>query len=226
MSADIQSVLEGRERWCVVQGDCLDVMRGLPDGCVDAVVTDPPYGIPNWNASARARPLSQQEVEDIQRWDVVVPPEQIKEIVALAPVSVVWGGNYLLDGLGRCRAPLVWNKLVRGMHLADGEMAWTNFTHGTLRILDYSPGLSEARSNRQHPTQKPVEVMRWSISLAKIPANSLILDPYCGSGTTGVAAVQLGHRFIGIEREASYCAIARRRIADAAAQGNLFTEAL
>lgn len=64
--------------------------------------------------------------------------------------------------------------------------------------------------------------MRWCIEQLRIPPDSLIIDPYCGSGTTGVAAVQLGHRFIGIEREASYCAIARRRIADAAAQRSLF----
>jgi site-specific DNA-methyltransferase (adenine-specific) len=64
--------------------------------------------------------------------------------------------------------------------------------------------------------------MTWCIERLNLPADSLIIDPYCGSGTTGVAAVQLGHRFIGIEREASYVDIARRRIADAAAQGNLF----
>ena len=207
--------------WQVIRGDCLEVMRQLPDGCVDAVVTDPPYGLPSWNGSGRTRPLSAEEVEAIRRWDMAPPAEQIQEVVLKAPVAIVWGGNYLLDGLGRCRAPLIWNKLLRGMHLADGEMAWTNFDHGTLRIFDYSVGLSEARAHREHPTQKPLALMRWCISLAKLPADALILDPFCGSGSTGVAAVQMGYRFIGIEREATYVDIARRRIADAASQTKL-----
>ena len=72
-----------------------------------------------------------------------------------------------------------------------------------------------------HPTVKPIALMRWLCKLVT-PPNALILDPFCGSGSTGVAAVQEGFRFLGIEREASYVEIARRRIADAAAQGSLF----
>ena len=73
-----------------------------------------------------------------------------------------------------------------------------------------------------HPTQKPIELMRWCLQRLNLAPDALVLDPFCGSGTTGVACMLDGHRFLGIERESSYCEIARRRIADAAAQGNLF----
>jgi site-specific DNA-methyltransferase (adenine-specific) len=76
----------------------------------------------------------------------------------------------------------------------------------------------------EHPTQKPVELMRWCLADLWLPKDALVIDPFCGSGSTGVAAMAMGYRFLGIEREPAYCEIARRRIADAAAQGNLFAE--
>jgi len=75
----------------------------------------------------------------------------------------------------------------------------------------------------EHPTQKPVKLMRWCIGCLPEP-NQTILDPFMGSGTTGVAAVQMGRKFIGIEREERYFQIACRRIEDAQRQGDFFVE--
>jgi site-specific DNA-methyltransferase (adenine-specific)/modification methylase len=101
-------------------------------------------------------------------------------------------------------------------------MAWTNFKWGTLRILNFPLSSGDTKGNRVHPTQKPIEVMRWSIEQAKTSPGDLILDPFMGSGTTGVAAVKLGRKFIGIEIDRGYFDIAVRRISEALAQPPLF----
>lgn len=212
---EIEAVLSGASRWCVVEGDCLDVMRELPDGCVDAVVTDPPYGI--GDSSPVARPTRALRADGVapREWDAVAP--DISHCL-VAPVVAVWGGNYF--PLPPSRGWLVWVKLASVPSMASAELCWTNLDQNIRHIeLVRGPAQNE---REMHPTQKPSRLMRWCIEQLRIPPDSLIIDPYCGSGTTGVAAVQLGHRFIGIEREASYCAIARRRIADAAAQRSLF----
>jgi DNA modification methylase len=106
-----------------------------------------------------------------------------------------------------------------GTFLSDAEVAWQKGGHGVYCFRDVrSPGVDVGL----HPTQKPLELMRWCIQRAKTLPGALVLDPFCGTGTTGVACMLEGRRFIGIEREAKYVAIAKRRIADAAAQGNLF----
>ncbi len=218
MNPEIQAVLDGTSRWCVVQGDCLDVMRQLPDGCVDAVVTDPPYGIEADKAGAHSS-IRDEGKWDRMGWDDARPPKQAFDLVlSVAKSTAIWGGNYFADLLPPSSGWLVWVKpeAGTGFSLADCEMCWTSYSNAA-RV-----GFFPRRDGNAHPTQKPVALMTWCIERLNLPDDSLIIDPYCGSGTTGVAAVQLGHRFIGIEREASYCDIARRRIADAAAQGNLF----
>ena len=122
--------------------------------------------------------------------------------------------------LGNCRSPLLWDKKNRGMHYADGEFAWTFFKKGTLRIYDKALQGTEVRQDgREHPTQKPVGLMEWCIGF--VPDAQIILDPFMGSGTTGVACMNLGRTFIGIEREPKYFDIACRRIEDAQRQGRL-----
>ena len=201
------------------RGDCSEVLPTL--GRVDAVITDPPYGIGSWNSTG-GNSLGARECEQINRWDSRVAEHVLRLAIAAAPIAVCWGGNYLMDILGSCRAPLIWDKALRGMHFADGEMAWTNFTWGTLRILNFPLSAGDTKGNRVHPTQKPIEVMRWSIEQTKTRPNDLILDPFMGSGTTGVAAVKLGRRFIGIEIDPGYFEIAKRRISEALAQPPLF----
>ena len=75
---------------------------------------------------------------------------------------------------------------------------------------------------KEHPTQKPVELMEWCIT--QVGNARSILDPFMGSGTTGVAAVQMGRKFIGIEREERYFQIACKRIEDAQRQVDMFIE--
>lgn len=209
---EIEAVLRGESRWCVIEGDCLDVLRELPDNCVDAVVTDPPYGI---SANKMTLGSGRKDFERGGGWDDAIP--DIRALLSLAPKVCVWGGNYFTAQLPPTNDWLIWHKLNDGLSFSECEMAWTNFGKQVRHISHHWAG-----EVKQHPTMKPRSVMRWCIAQARLAANAVVLDPFTGSGSTGVACMDEGYRFIGIEREPAYCSIARRRIADAAAQGSLF----
>lgn len=197
-------------------GDSLEVLPTL--GTFDALVTDPPYGI---NAD-RDRNSQKWGWKDYGGgdWDKLKPtPESIAAIVASAKHSVIWGGNYFADILPASQKWFVWDKGQSDFSLADCELAWCSFD-GAVRRINYSRALA-MQDGKEHPTQKPIEVMRWCIE--QLPKGCLsIVDPYLGSGTTGVAAVSLGRQFTGIERHEPYFDVACRRIAEALKQDDLF----
>ena len=202
----------------LILGDCLEVMLTL--GKVDAVVTDPPYGLGDWNnrGTNAARPF---DSEITQQWDQPISQEHISAFCGLSKHQIVWGGNYLMDFLPSTKQMFVWNKGIRNMHFNDCEIAWCSQFREACRVFDYSPSSSEPK---QHPTQKPVALMKWCIK--HLPADAqTILDPFMGSGTTGVACVKLGRKFIGIEIDPDYFEIACKRIRDAYNQPDMFIEA-
>jgi DNA modification methylase len=202
-------------------GDCAEALGLLQvTPAKTAVVTDPPYGIGSWSSSG-GNSLSAEETAMINKWDVAPSAELFACLKSISAEQIIWGGNYFLDVLGRAAAPLLWDKKNRDMHYADGEFAWTSFKNGTLRIFECALQGTEVReAGRQHPTQKPVVLMEWCIS--KVPQATTIVDPFMGSGTTGVAAVKMRRNFIGIEREAKYFEVCCRRIADAQKQEGMF----
>jgi DNA modification methylase len=200
---------EERSGITIYHGDCREILPTLPR--TDLVLTDPPYGIGGWSATG-GNSLRPDEAADVNKWDVLPPDEVVRAAVAHGRIAVVWGGNYLCGILGAFRTPLIWDKCIRGMHFADGELAWTNFGFGAPRIFKLAAAASDARGARQHPTQKPVALMAWCIRLAGDDAQTII-DPFMGSGTTLVAAKDLGHKAIGIEIEERYCEIAAKRLA-------------
>jgi len=224
--SEIQSVLDGDSRWCVVTGDCLEVMKELPDNSVDAVVTDPPYGIKKAGGGGVATNAPVKYYND-SGWDDKRPDEMIFEMVLqISEKCCIWGGNYFADMLPASASWIVWDKDNGANPFADCELAWTN-ADGTLRKITHKwqgmlqePGWK--KELRVHPTQKPVRLMRWCIRHMRIEPGSVVFDPYCGSGTTGVAALQEGMRFIGVEIDEGYAEIARKRIANEDAQGKLF----
>jgi site-specific DNA-methyltransferase (adenine-specific)/modification methylase len=191
-------------------GDCRDILPTLPK--VDAVVTDPPYGI----GITRSNRLAVSRGMGGKSWDDETPTtEFLAEILAKCKQSVVWGGNYF--GLPPARCILVWDKQNDGRDFADLEMAWTNLD-AVARIYRLRPmGMDDGKV---HPTQKPIRLMRWCLS--KLAAPRTVLDPYMGSGSTGCAAVAMGLSFTGIERDPDYFALACKRIEDAQRQADLF----
>jgi site-specific DNA-methyltransferase (adenine-specific) len=193
-------------------GDCREILPTL--GRVDACVTDPPYGIAAaWKGGfGRGWGKARQESELRNSWDQAAPDaEFLLSLVSCAKEAVLWGGNYF--DLPPSRGWLVWNKPERGFSLAEAELAWTNIDT-VIRVLD----AVRSDSGREHPTQKPLAVMQWSISRLK---GQTILDPFMGSGTTGVACAKLGRRFVGIEIEPKYFDIAVKRITAAYAEPRL-----
>jgi DNA modification methylase len=193
-------------------GDCREIVPAL--GSADAVLTDPPYGI-GVNQMAMGR--SQFERLD---WDH--EPADLSWLSLQMP-TIVWGGNYF--ELPRSQKWLVWDKRNDPTDFADCELAWTNLK-GSIRVFRWlwSGPYQQKREQRfGHPTQKPLALMEWCIQHLPEGAQT-ILDPFMGSGTTGVACVKLGRRFIGIEVEPKYFDIACRRIEAATRQPDLFIE--
>ena len=202
-------------------GDCMDILPSL--GKVDAVITDPPYGI---GADKMTLGNGKRKIErgDIE-WDSATPSQELMDLIhSKGELHIYWGGNYF--GLPASKCWLVWDKCTGANSFADCELAWTDIDSVVRKITVPWVGANakDESGERVHPTQKPLGVMRWSIEKCK-PQPQTILDPFMGSGTTGVAAIQLGRSFIGIEREPKYFDIACQRIEQAVAQGQLFAPA-
>lgn len=188
-------------------GDCMDIMPTL--GKVDAVVTDPPYGLAEKLQGGSWGKKFKGVDED---WDAKAPSADLFGGVP----SIVWGGNYIDLPPSRCW--LVWYKRDTVRTMADCELAWTNLD-ANARVFDWTIAATNAE-RVGHPTQKPVALMQWC--LTHVPTAQTILDPFMGSGTTGVACVKDGRYFIGIEREPAYFDIACKRISDAYKQPDMF----
>jgi site-specific DNA-methyltransferase (adenine-specific)/modification methylase len=192
-------------------GDCRDILPTL--GKVDAVVTDPPYGLGKkmqggtWGA--------QDHNSGFLKWDLDAPHDVVANILALNVPTILWGGNYFHVPPSRCW--LNWDKVNAVPTMADFEQAWTNLDRPSKRRA-----LPVGRVEFGHPTQKPLPLMEWCLGF--VPGARLILDPFMGSGTTGVACLGADRAFIGIEREASYFDTACRRIEEAYRQPRLFAE--
>ena len=198
-------------------GDCLEVLPTLEAGSVDAVVTDPPYGLQE-NAhriASRSKLAATIDYGDFE-WDAdPASQEEIDAIQSIGKEHIIWGGNYFC--LPPSRGWLVWDKLNSG-NFADAELAWTDLKMSVRIFRHLWNGMirgSERGIRRVHPTQKPIALMKWCLSFLD---NGLVCDPMMGSGTTGVACVQTGRKFIGVEIEPKYFDIAVKRISEAQLQ--------
>lgn len=204
--------------------DCMDILPTLPK--VDLVLTDPPYGIGAYKSGTMGGGvLARQSIYDKVDWDdEPINADLIGKILLSGDVCILFGGNYFALPPARCW--LIWDKDNGANKFADAEMAWTNID-GAVRLKRHKwQGMLQEnmakKEERVHPTQKPVPIMGWAMQ--QVPKAKTVLDPFMGSGTTGVAAIQLGRKFIGIEREPKYFEIACRRIEQAVSQGKLFLD--
>lgn len=201
-------------------GDCRDILPTLPK--VDAVITDPPYGIGEAAGKNKSRgKLAVAKDFGNDAWDdEPISDDLIRMVREAGKWVVIFGGNYYALPAAKCW--LVWDKENGESDFADCELAWTNLPKAVRRIRYMWNGMLRANGEPRgdHPTQKPVGVMAWAINHVPAP-NQTILDPFMGSGTTGVACMNLQRSFIGIEREPKYFDIACRRIEDAQRQGRL-----
>jgi len=180
----------------IYNADCRDILPHLEK--VDLVLTDPPYGI-----GIAANPVRQKHAKS--HWDdEVVDRDLLIESLERGDNAIVWGGNYF--DLPPTQGFLIWDKMQpEGLTLAMCEMAWTSLSRPAKMFKERVIGY-----HKYHPTQKPERLMTWCIEWAR-DVNT-ILDPFMGSGTTLVAAKQLGRKAIGIELEEKYCKIAVERL--------------
>lgn len=189
-------------------GDCLEVMADMPDKSVDAVITDPPYGLGErmnggtWGAD--------KKYSEMRSWDGKENQIAIDMILEYQAQIIIWGGNYY--NLPKTRCWLIWDKPQLNT-MSDFEMAWTNLDMPCKRYKN-----NRSWNGRIHPTEKPINLIKWSFGFIN---GQTILDPFMGSGTTGVACVQTGRKFIGIEIEPKYFDIACERIRVAQMQPRL-----
>lgn len=198
-------------------GDSLPIMRSMPEKSVGLILTDPPYGINYMDLGSHKKEFGWNDHLQVGEWDKArIDKVYFDEILRIGKKICIWGGNYYTDYLPPSMQWFIWDKGQRFFSLADFEMAWSsNWNAG--RIFDY-PRSRALKDGKVHPTQKPVDLMVWCIQKMNIKSNDVILDPFMGSGSTGIAAVKLGYRFIGVEREENYFAIAQKRIAAAEQQ--------
>lgn len=215
-------------------GDCLDILPSLKG--IDAVVSDPPYGIgyvhggggKGYGASQGTATSIKPIHGDDQPFD---PAPWLDCAGASDPKSkaiLLWGASHYKTRLPEGGTFLCWDKSCgqgAADSFVDAEFAWTNrknarciyrhFWKGALRTGEDNSN----KSNRTHPSQKPVELMRWCLETARIGLGKTVLDPYMGSGSTGVACVTSGRKFVGIEIDPDYFEIACARIEKAQRQG-------
>lgn len=213
------------EKWLntIRQGDCLELMKQLPDKCIDLVLTDPPYGIGQDKDQERKsgykgkRQLGVRKGYGFSNWDNEVPnKEYFEQMMRISKNQIFFGGNYFAHLIPPSSCWIVWDKDNGANDFADCELAWTSFDtairkfkwkwHGMLQEQ-----MGKHKEFRQHPTQKPVKLFEWILSKYS-KETDIILDPYAGSGTTGRAAKNLGRPFILFEKEPSYCEIANKRL--------------
>lgn len=228
-------------------GDMMDVIErlmvpsrpGLATRSIvaDAIVTDPPYGIGEaaGKNKSRGKIATAKDYGDLAWDDAPCSADQIAIMRERSIHQIIFGGNYFDLPPSSCW--LVWDKQNGDNDFADCELAWTNLKRAVRQIQWRWNGMIRQKTpggfddTRVHPTQKPVGMMAWCIDqlpLKNVTAilhdegKPIILDPFMGSGTTGIAALRAGFRFIGIEREPSYFEHACKRIADAASAPDLF----
>jgi site-specific DNA-methyltransferase (adenine-specific) len=217
-----------QDNWTTIyNGDCRLVLP-LLDRKI-AIVTDSPYGM---KADFERTGLRKKSTlggygHQYHDWKTIEGDDESFDPSHLLsyPIVALCGANHFADKLppetpGKQWKWLVWDKR-DGSHSdnnSDGELIWTNQV-GALRFhrQKWRGMVREGEENlarqgvKLHPMQKPVSLMRWTIGQLKIPAGMVICDPYMGSGSTAVAAKQLGYQFIGIDIKRHWCEVTIER---------------
>lgn len=225
-----EAVLAGEAQWCVVEGDCHDALWDIAT-TAPLLLTDPPWGVAvrtdNAARSRGERPYDPGcravDFAPVHGDDRPFDPEPFLSFKE----AVLWGANHYSSRLPTSHCWFAWDrKTTRGADsdITDCELAWVRgLPYKTTRLFRHMwAGFqrdSEVGERVLHPTQKPVALFAWCLSF--FPDAEVVLDPFCGSGSTGVAAIRAGRRFIGIEREPAYADLTRQRLQAEAANTTL-----
>jgi len=195
--------------------DCMEYMAGFQDGYFDLAVVDPPYGIGASEGYGRSLRKNKRITE--KNWDDSRPDAlYFKELFRVSKNQIIWGGNYF--GLPATRCYIVWDKQNAGRNFADCEMAWTSFDQ-VARIFVYR--VANDFRERFHPTQKPIALYRWIFQNYAKPGDR-ILDTHLGSGSSRIAAYDMGLDFYSCELDPDYFAAQEKRFSDHISKPQLF----
>jgi DNA modification methylase len=206
------------------QGDCNEIMQSFADEEFDCVCTDPPYGIGADEAqlaAAKQRIAAEGKTKAGRgwkyygetNWDQERPTkETFDAILRISKTALIWGGNYFADMLPASMGWVGWDKGQRDFSLADFELAWTSEQRAA-RFVQYARGKA-ILEGKVHPTQKPIEVMMFSLRYLRLKSNAIVCDPFAGSFTTAIACKRLGLRCVAIDREPKYFDLGVARITE------------
>jgi len=200
-------------------GDCLEAMRAMPDNSYELAIVDPPYGInvANNTTGTVIRNKSDKDIFKIKDWDKDIPSEDyFIQLKRVSKNQVIWGGNYFLDFLGYCKAPIIWDKKNGESPYADGEFAWTSkglpknlkiFRHQWCGAFKDS----ERGAKKYHPTQKPIRLYEWILDKYAKEGDK-ILDTHLGSGSIALACHNRGFDLTAFEIDEEYYNAAKERL--------------
>ena len=197
--------------------DALVGMKMLPNLYADLVLTDPPYGIGENNEKNLSRGnLTKPKDYGHYEWDKKkITKEYFDEMFRVSKNQIVFGGNYYVDYLYNSSCWIIWDKKNGGNDFADCEMAWTSFNTAVRKIEHKWNGMFQQdmkwKEKRYHPTQKPLRVMEWIIK-NYTKEGEIVLDPFCGSGTTLVACKRLHRNYIGFDLCDEYVRVCNKRL--------------
>ena len=205
----------------IITGDCLEAMKLIPDKSIDLVLTDPPYGL-GYDKQASVRGGQQygnaaapKKHYDLTDWDKLPSREYFNEIIRVSKNQIIFGGEHLCLMLPKSRGWIVWDKHTGENNFSDCELAWTSYDKPIKKYDWIWNGMIQQnmkeKEERYHPTQKPLGLFK-KILFDYVKDDALVLDCFLGSGTTAVACKELDRRFIGIEKEPKYVAIAKERL--------------
>jgi DNA modification methylase len=198
-------------------GDCLKYLKSLKDNEIDVLITDPPYGKKADKGTNGFGRSKNRRYSD--SWDSKIPSKEVfNEMLRVSKKVIIFGGNYFAHLLPPSKCWIFWDKkgdIAFKNPFADGELIYTNFTKPVKKIVFKQQGfITDSKDRRVHPTQKPSELMQILIE-NYTNENDIILDCFMGSGSTGVACMNTGRKFIGIELDNNYFNIAKQRIEEA-----------
>lgn len=211
----------------IINNDCTNILKKLPDKSIDLILTDPPYGIGESLKNNKSRgKLAKAKDYGHKDWDKNIPSKEIfDEMFRVSKNQIIFGGNYFVKYLDNSSCWLVWNKNNGNNDFADCELAWTSFKTA-VRKYDWTWNgmLQQNMKNKDiriHPTQKPLGLFE-KILLDYSKENDLILDCFGGSGTTAVACYNTNRRFICIEKDKEYYEKSIERLNEVKQQIRLF----
>ena len=196
-------------------GDCMDILKSLPDNAYDLAIVDPPYGLGDEKLTNGGTWASKYKKGDAA-WDIKPPHDYFVELFRVSKNQIIWGGNYYSE-LPECRCFLIWDKITHMTTMADCEFAWTSFDKNA-KIFEHARNTSEKRI---HPTQKPVPLYKWILHNYAKPGDK-ILDTHLGSGSICIAAHDYGFEMLGIELSPTYYNATKKRLLCHQAQLGLF----